>query len=175
MSWLDPVERSSRRERRIFLFSTLIALLILLIDQASKWFTVKNFELMESYSIIHPVLNFTYARNEGAAWSILSGHVWFLFAFGMLAAVLMILFFRRLAEGFPERYYALLLIFAGIAGNSFDRAFHGAVIDFIHVHYYNIWHYPIFNVADMAICTGVGIYMLSGLLRKSPAGEKKSC
>ena len=64
------------------------------------------------------------------------------------------------------------MIFAGIAGNSFDRAFHGAVIDFIHIHYYDLWHYPVFNVADIAICTGVGIYILSGFLRKTPDGKK---
>ena len=172
MNWFDPVEKSSARERKLFLVSGLIAISVLFVDQVSKFLTVANCRLWESFDLIPPVLNFTYARNEGAAWSILSGHVWLLFAFGMLAGVLMLIFFRRLAEGFAERYYALMLIFAGIAGNSFDRAFHGAVIDFIHIHYYDLWHYPVFNVADIAICTGVGIFILSGFLRKTPDGKK---
>jgi lipoprotein signal peptidase len=38
-----------------------------------------------------------------------------------------------------------------------------------------LWHFPVFNVADMAICTGVGIYLLSGFLRKTPEKENAEC
>ena len=38
-------------------------------------------------------------------------------------------------------------------------------MDFIDVHYYSSWSYPVFNIADIAICTGMGIFMLSNLLR----------
>ena len=67
-----------------------------------------------------------------------------------------------------------MLLLSGIIGNSFDRFFRGAVVDFLHVHWKEVWHYPVFNVADIAICCGVGLYILSNLLRKKPesAGEK---
>ena len=72
-----------------------------------------------------------------------------------------------------------MLLFAGIIGNSADRFLRGAVVDFSHVHWHNVWHYPVFNVADIAICTGVGLFVLSNFLRKKPedkvnpvAGEK---
>ena len=66
-----------------------------------------------------------------------------------------------------------MLVLSGIVGNSIDRIWHGEVIDFIDFHYYDMWSYPVFNVADIAICTGVGVYMLSNLLRKTPKEEQK--
>ena len=173
MKCFELIEEHSVREKHIFAWAGAIALLLLIADQWSKWFFVRNFRLGESLALIPGWLNFTYVHNLGAAWSIFSGQVLMLLIFGIAAAAAMIIFFRKLAEKCPERYFALLMILSGIAGNCFDRAFHGAVVDFIHVHYYNIWHYPVFNVADMAICTGVGIFLLSSFLRKSPEKEKK--
>ena len=60
---------------------------------------------------------------------------------------------------------AAFMVLSGILGNSIDRLWRGAVVDFIDVHYGNVWRYPVFNVADMAICTGVGIFILSTILR----------
>ena len=175
MSWVTRIEKNSVRERNIFLFALFFALFLLVLDQLSKWYIVLNFKVMETIPVIPPVLNITSARNPGAAWSILSGYGWLLLIFGIGAAAAMLFFFRRLAEGCAERYFALLMILSGIAGNSFDRAFHGVVVDFIHVHYKDIWHYPIFNVADMAICGGVIIFMLSSLFRKEKGKADEKC
>lgn len=172
MNWRDRIDKNSSREKQVFIRAGIAALLILAADQLTKWYFFRNFIPGQSVEIIPGIFNFTFVRNLGAAWSIFSGYVWMLLAFGMAAAVAIVVFFRNLAEGCAERYYALLLILSGIAGNTFDRAYHGAVIDFIHLHYENIWHYPVFNVADMAICTGVAIYLLSGFLRKELPKEK---
>ena len=172
MSKLDRIEKNSNREKRVFWQAAVIGAILLIVDQCTKWYFVKNFQLGQSCELLSGFLNFTYVRNIGAAWSMLSGYVWLLLAFGVAAGIAIICCFRTLAEGCIERYFALLMVISGILGNSFDRAFHGAVIDFIHIHYYNIWHYPIFNVADIAICCGVGIYLLSGFCRKSAAKEK---
>jgi signal peptidase II len=174
MNW-DVVEVKSLREKKIFFSALAIALVLLVIDQATKWYIVLEYNIFESRPVIPGWLNITSVRNLGAAWSILTGHVWLLLVFGLLAGAGIIIFFRKLSEGYAERYFALMMILSGIIGNSFDRAFHGEVVDFIHVHYYDIWHYPVFNVADMAICTGVGIYLLSGFLRPSRAKDKAEC
>ena len=152
MNWRDRIEKNSPRERASLLWAAVIALLVVILDQWTKWYFIRNYELGGSTPIIPGVLNFTYVENIGAAWSMLSGKVWLLLLFGIAAGAAIIYFFRKLAEGCVERYYALLLVISGIIGNSFDRAFHGAVIDFIHVHYYESWHYPVFNVADMCLC-----------------------
>ena len=172
MNWLDRIEKNSPRERKHLIIALAIALVSVVIDQWTKWFFVLNYRKGESSELIPGILNFTYVHNFGAAWSMLSGKVWLLLLFGIAAGVAIVWFFRKLAEGCVERYYALLLVISGIIGNSFDRAFHGSVVDFIHVHYHDSWHYPVFNVADMAICIGVGIYLISGFCRKPVEKEK---
>lgn len=175
MSWLVRIEKGSVREKRVFFPALIVAVLLLIADQWTKWYFVRNFNLFETREIIPGVLNFTSVRNLGAAWSVLSGHVWLLLGFGLVAGIGIIVFFRRLAEGCVERYWALLLIISGIIGNSFDRAYHGEVVDFIHVHYYNVWHYPVFNIADMAICVGVFTYIISGFCRKTTKKDTEEC
>ena len=160
-------------EKRVLLCSSIVAIAVLALDLLTKIWVIRNFKLYESMELIPGLLAFTSVRNYGAAWSILSGQVGLLFAFAVVAMVLLVLFFRKICEGCPERYLALMLLIAGIVGNAFDRIWRGAVVDFIHVHWHNVWHYPVFNVADIAICCGVGIFILSNCLRKSSDKEEK--
>ena len=161
------IEKNSPQEKRTFLYAGVVGVIFLALDLWTKWYVVTRFELHESIEILPPVLNFTSVRNYGAAWSILSGKGWLLLGFALVTAVVLICFFRKLCEGCCERYFAMMLLFAGIIGNSLDRCCRGAVVDFIHVHWKNAWHYPVFNIADIAICCGVGLFVLSNLLRKS--------
>ena len=57
-------------------------------------------------------------------------------------------------------------------GNLIDRVRIGKVIDFIHVHYADVWHYPIFNVADIAICVGVAIVVIDMLFLEGKRNAK---
>ena len=83
----------------------------------------------------------------------------------VLALAAILRFFRALTEGYPERYIAAFMVVSGILGNSIDRLWRGSVVDFIDVHYSNVWRYPVFNIADIAICIGVGIFVLSSFFR----------
>ncbi|MCI5779698.1 MAG: signal peptidase II [Lentisphaeria bacterium] len=165
------VKPGTAAERRLLWISGAAAFAVLAADQAVKFWFVRSFALHESREVIPGWLNFTYVRNFGAAWSIFSGHVWPLLIFGLLAAAGILIFFRKLAENCPERYVAQMLILSGIVGNSIDRMFRGAVVDFIHVHYESVWHYPVFNIADMAICCGIGVFVISGFIRKPSTSE----
>ena len=51
----------------------------------------------------------------------------------------------------------LSLVLGGAIGNVIDRILHNHVVDFIHVHYADVWHYPIFNIADIGICVGMAM------------------
>lgn len=159
------VEAHSPGERRLLTAAVIIAAVLLIADQASKIVIESAWELGESTPVIHGILSITSVRNYGAAWSLLSGHGWLLLLIAAAVMAAGIIFFRHLTEGWRERYYAIMLVFSGIIGNSIDRLWRGAVVDFIDVHYYEIWSYPVFNIADIAICTGMGIFMLSSLLR----------
>jgi signal peptidase II len=149
-----------------------VGIFVFALDQLTKIAVLHRFSLGESLPVLPPLFALTYVRNEGAAWSILSGHGWFLLLIALLVTVAVIYFFRELTERCVERYFALLLVLGGVAGNSLDRILHGAVIDFLDFHWYDFYHYPVFNVADIAICVGVGLFVLSTLLRptnKPPA------
>ena len=159
------LEAHSRREHLCLWLSSAIALLLLLLDQGTKLWIERAFELHESRTLIDGWLAFTSVRNHGAAWSMLSGHGWLLLLIAIVALAAILWYFRSLTEGWCERYIAAFMVISGIFGNSIDRLWRGAVVDFIDVHYYDVWRYPVFNVADIAICTGVGIFVLSSLLR----------
>lgn len=173
MSFWKPeaVELKSRRERRVFAWAAGIGIIALVLDQLTKCIVMQRFALGESLPVWSPFFSLTYVRNEGAAWSILSGHGWFLLLVALVVAAGVILCFRRLTEGYPERYFALLLILGGVAGNSIDRLWLGAVVDFLDFHWYDRFRWPVFNVADIAICVGVGLFILSTILR--PAKKKE--
>jgi signal peptidase II len=66
----------------------------------------------------------------------------------------------------------LALLLAGIIGNVTDRARLGYVVDFIDVQF-GSWHYPTFNVADIAICTGAGLLILDMFLSKRTEDENQ--
>ena len=161
----QPIDAHSPRERRTFVLAGLTAAAAVLLDQATKLWVTHAFSLHESRPLIDGFFSFTYVVNYGAAWSMFSGHGVLLLLIGCLVGAAAIFFFRSLAEGFPERYYAIMLVLAGTVGNSIDRLWRGGVVDFLDFHWRNVWRYPVFNVADIMICVGIGLFILSNLLR----------
>ena len=147
------------------------AWIVLLLDQASKVWVRRQFALGESVTVIPNFLDFTYARNTGAAWSMLSGHNGVLSMVALCLLVLMFVFRRRIFSDTWEHRLAAGLMTGGVIGNLIDRIKLGYVTDFIDC-YAGTWHWPTFNVADASICIAVGIYMVSSLwLRDHPMRE----
>lgn len=125
--------------------------------------------------VINEYLDFTLLHNTGAAFSLLAtAGGWQKFFFIALAAIvsgLLVIWMVRL----PERGRALLalslaLIIGGALGNLYDRATLGYVVDFLHFHY-NEHYWPAFNIADTAICIGVGCMLLDSVLYKEPVAN----
>ena len=58
--------------------------------------------------------------------------------------------------------FALLLVIGGALSNVIDRLIYGAVVDFIDIHAFG-WHWPAFNIADMAIFFGTAVLLYDGL------------
>ena len=136
---------------------------VFLIDQATKAWAVRRLRFGEDIPVIQGFLNFAYAQNTGVAFSMLDDHGntgrWGLSIVAMVAAVLVLYFFWRTPRSDDRILGALALLLAGIAGNVTDRLRLGFVIDFIDVQF-GTWHYPTFNVADMAICIGAVLLIL---------------
>lgn len=150
--------------RRALLIALPLAIVALALDQTTKVWTERAFALGESLPLL-PFLSFTYVRNQGAAWGMFQGAHYVLAAFGIVAALAICLFWRKLFGPHPRLLPAVGLLLAGIVGNVIDRVRLGYVVDFIHVHW-GSWHFPCFNIADSAICIAVGLLILLQWERK---------
>ncbi|MFC7392483.1 signal peptidase II [Scopulibacillus cellulosilyticus] len=131
-----------------------LAIIVLIIDQLSKWLIVKNMFVGESFQIIPHVLYLTSVRNTGAAWSILQGKMFFFFIVTIVVLIVVIYYMQKIGRFRPLLGIALALIIGGTLGNFLDRLFRGEVVDFIHVYIFT-YNFPTFNVADSMLCIGV--------------------
>lgn len=138
-----------------------IALTVLAADQATKWLVVRNLMLGAERDVLPGFFRLVHWGNTGAAWSTFHGNNMALA--GVSAAALVLLYLaRRYFEGETRMgQIALGLVFGGIVGNLIDRLVHGHVVDFLYFHVFRrdgeVLGFPAFNIADSAICTGVGI------------------
>jgi signal peptidase II len=148
---------------------------VFLLDQASKAWAIRKLSFGGDIEVIPDFFNFAYATNKGVAFSMFDGHGdagrWALSGLAFLAATLVLYFFWRTPRSDDRILGALALLLAGILGNVVDRIRLGYVIDFIDFQFGN-WHYPTFNIADIAICTGAGLLVLDMFLSKKDKDEK---
>lgn len=146
-----------------------------LIDQTTKAWAVRRLRFGDVREVIPNFLNFAYAQNTGVAFSMFDDHGdtgrWGLSVVALIAATLVLYFFWKTPRTDDRILGALALLLAGIVGNVVDRARLGFVVDFIDVQFGN-WHYPTFNVADMAICVGAGLLILDMFLSKKKSADK---
>ena len=167
----------SPRERRIILAAALTALALVILDQVTKTLVLHYIDppnpAAHRITVIPGFFDLTHLTNKGAAWGMFHNFPWIPFAISIAALVLMIVFLRKLAAGWPERYFALLMVVSGIVGNCTDRLWHGAVIDFLRFHWRDAAEWPSFNVADSAICCGVALYVISSFFRPETKPEGK--
>ena len=140
----------------------LLSVIVILIDQLTKWFAEAMLVPYQPVPII-PMFNLTLAYNTGAAFSFLSdAGGWQRWFFIILTIIVIIVLFgwlwRMRAE---EKLHAvsISLILGGAIGNLIDRVLLGHVIDFLDV-YYDQYHWPIFNIADSAITVGVMLLII---------------
>ncbi|NOV31913.1 signal peptidase II [Methylomonas sp. ZR1] len=148
-----------------------ISAVTLVLDQASKLAVDGSMQLFESIPLL-PYFNLTYVHNTGAAFSFLAqAGGWQRWLFAGLAVVMsgiIAVWLHRLQKHETLMAVALSLVLGGAIGNLIDRVAYGYVIDFLDVYYQN-WHWPAFNIADSAICVGVGLMLLEsfGVGRKT--------
>lgn len=144
-----------------------IAVVVLILDQLTKVYFNTTFELYESVEIIPPVLNWTLAYNHGAAFSFLADQAgwqkWFFALLGTAVSVFLVGYLYRLPQNARLLALGFALILGGAIGNVIDRLIYGYVIDFIHMHYADVWHYPVFNIADIGICVGTALVVVDML------------
>ena len=130
---------------------------LIIIDRISKVLAAKYLAGGPSIVVIPHLLGLRYLENTGMAFSMLSGKTVFLAAVTAIALVVMayFLFVKKSGDSFER--FCFILIFAGGVGNLIDRVFQGYVIDYFE---FLFMDFAIFNVADVYVCVGVGLYAI---------------
>jgi signal peptidase II len=158
----------------------LLALVIFTLDQFTKWLVLRSLGFYEEKIIIPGFFKFVHWGNTGAAWSLFSGNNGALALVGLLALVALFLTRHHFDSHTLTGQIAFGLIFGGIAGNLADRLFRHEVVDFIRFYMQLRGNggeigFPAFNVADTAICTGVGlIFLITWKNEHLPKRQKES-
>lgn len=153
--------------KRWQLFSA-IALLGIIVDQLTKIYIDRSMQLFDSIPVVENFFHITYVRNRGAAFSFLSNASWrlpFFITVSIIAALVILIAFRKLRDDQKLAQISLAMIFSGAVGNLIDRVRLGEVIDFLDVHWYR-HHWPAFNVADSLICVGVFLLAIDMILEE---------
>jgi signal peptidase II len=159
-----------------------LSLLVLLLDQATKWLIRSTLQPFEAV-ILFPNLNLTLMFNEGAAFSFLSNaggwQRWLFTGLALVVTVALTVWLLRLKRGEGWLGASLALLIGGAVGNLIDRMMLGHVVDFIQVSLpfipldlFNPW--PAFNIADSAITLGVIILLIATLMADDAQGNPAS-
>lgn len=150
------------------LFTFLIGL-VLLLDQGTKLYVHATFALHESHTVVANFFHVTYVQNPGAAFGFLARQStaflrYFFPAVTVVAVIALGLYFIAVPYQRRRTLWGICLIIGGAIGNGIDRLWLGRVIDYLDVHWY-AYHWPAFNLADSAICIGVGLLLLDAFRR----------
>lgn len=159
--------------QRMLWYSSAIAVVV--IDQAAKSYIDLMTPLGWSREVTS-FFNLVHVLNPGAAFSFLAGaggwQRWFFLAIALAASAWLIWMLSKPLRKLESLSYSLIL--GGAVGNAFDRAVRGHVIDYLDFHLRG-WHWPAFNIADVAIVSGAAaLVLLSFMPADDPADAKES-
>ena len=153
----------------------LIAVVVILLDRATKLWVVKHIEPGHAIVVIPRVFRITHVLNSGAAFSMFEGAahplmvrqvlIWF----SVAAVIVVIGILWKAGRTVTLMSVALALILGGAIGNLYDRVHLQYVVDFLEVHIVH-YHWPDFNVADSSIVVGACLLLLE-MLKPQRASE----
>ena len=146
------------------------AIVSLVLDQVTKYWVVKNFQLGETRALLPGVFHLTYITNTGAAFSLLTGEVEWLrwLSLAVSLGLLALAWFGPLMNAFEQLGYGFIL--GGALGNGIDRFVDGRVVDFL---YFRLIQFPVFNLADAFINVGI-VCLLIATFQKAPSKDRRS-
>ncbi len=125
--------------------------LIVVLDQITKYLTVANIGLGQIVPVWDGMVHLTYVKNDGMAFSMLSGGRWFFLIMTLVAFGLIIYAVKTKWVSHPLGLWSLAAIFGGALGNLIDRVRLGYVVDMIEVEF---MRFAVFNVADCFVVCG---------------------
>jgi len=130
---------------------TLATILVFFSDWLSKFLVQRNLSPGESYPLLKGILSLTHCKNPGAFLGLISGQSALLISASFGIIILVAIIWLKVMRGQWQYEVSLGMILGGILGNLGDRIGDGIVIDFVDFHFW-----PVFNLADVFLCIGVG-------------------
>jgi signal peptidase II len=158
--------------RRNIALGLSLAAIVVLLDQLSKLWVVERLTASRPFLHITEFFDIVLVRNRGVSFGLfnndaaINGIVFSLLA-AVIVVVLLVWLWRAPGTLLPA---AIGLVIGGAIGNVIDRLRLGSVVDFLDFHL-GAWHWPAFNLADAAICIGVGLMVIDGLLGRRGASN----
>lgn len=149
----------SRKKKIILLLDLVSIIILILIDQYTKYLAVIRLKDKAAFNIINGVLELNYLENKGAAFGMLQNQkVFFIFvAIVILSVIAYVLFKTPDKRKYTVLHVLLSLIAAGAIGNMIDRIRYDYVVDFI---YFVLINFPIFNVADIYVSVSTVVLVI---------------
>jgi len=138
-----------RGRLRLFL---IVAALVVILDQLSKLFINSNRPQVE---LLPGFLNLVYVKNYGAIFGLVHNHTEVFIGLGIAGVIAILVFLRYFPPVTPLGVVSFALILSGAVGNLIDRIRLGYVIDFVSLHWRDLFYWPAFNVADTALTAGI--------------------
>ena len=136
----------------LFLYLSLFAAGIVVVDQVTKLLVLANIPLFADIDAIPGLFHLTYVQNTGAAFSSFEGMRWLVvLLFAVLTVLILVEYFKKRMPFSPFERWCIAAIYGGGLGNVIDRVRLGYVVDMIEVDFMN---FPVFNVADCFITCG---------------------
>jgi signal peptidase II len=146
-------------------FGLVVALVVLLLDQLTKWAALDLLDLPARPIMVTPFFNLVMVWNRGVSFGMLTGigaiTPWLLSGLALGVVIGLLFWLRQSAH--PLIAAGLGMVIGGAFGNVIDRLRYGAVVDFLDFHVAG-YHWPAFNIADAGICIGAGLILVDGLL-----------
>jgi signal peptidase II len=169
--------RKIRQNRKLFITTGLV-LLVSLVDLFSKSLVRRHLAVGEEIVLYQNHLDFVHVRNFGSAFGMFSQlpngiRLLFFTVVFLIAVVILIKLIRETNLGNVPNLLAYTAILGGAFGNFANRVFNGHVTDFISFHWKSAYFFPAFNVADIAICTGVGLLIIRNVSSNEKVESKE--
>jgi len=142
---------------------------IISIDQWTKYVVQQRLALYQKVEVIQGFFSLTHVRNPGGAFGIFGGEKgglgsWLFVVVSLIAIGSILFLFIKAKESEKTLSLSFSLVLSGAIGNLIDRLRYGEVVDFLDF-CLSSYHWPAFNVADSAICIGIGLMVLELLIR----------
>ncbi|AZV56010.1 signal peptidase II [Clostridium sp. AWRP] len=134
-----------------------IILLGILIDRVTKIWAIEVLSKVSQVIVIKDLFSLMYLQNKGAAFGILQGKLYFLTIITIIVVGGMIVYIIKYKPNSKFIRISFSLIISGALGNLMDRIVYKYVVDFISVHYKDIYYFPVFNIADVMVVVGTAL------------------